>query len=526
MNKLSQRTQIFNFLIGLGFVLIIIIKFYLTRKYEIVAIGSDPESYLARAAFNIWSDKVGIGALGHPPGYSIFVWLVNLSGIPLRIFHEIFYILSTGFLVYCLRFLKIPKLICLGVFAVMVFYPLTFRFFNDARSESSVISLFNFLVGVTILLLISRKKSSKLVYSCLSGLILGMIAITRPEREVFYLYFLGFGLITWITGYRISRNQKIEKIIYYCLIPFLLFCLVNFSCTVLNKVNFGVSGVSLFDSPSYKGMYTKLMKIDVGTPQRYIPFTQAQLAAAYEVSPTLKKMQPFLPKEEIIQSHGLWLLIYAAREVSSDRKAQSVYQVFTEVNKELEKAFQEKVLPSKPLLLGYLDPNIGVWLPHVKSSFIKVVNWFIFPPMSEVENILAKDDPKASVALFNATANRRAALINNHNPNSKIFTKVKILNYLVYVLNVLGIISFVILLIYYCVYQAKSLFLSTYIIIVFLILLTQIARLLLYSLLDASAWEIPMRYLFPSMPLFSGLSLLNIFVVFNLLSKKILKMKN
>ena len=61
MNKLSQRTQIFNFLIGLGFVLIIIIKFYLTRKYEIVAIGSDPESYLARAAFNIWSDKVGIG---------------------------------------------------------------------------------------------------------------------------------------------------------------------------------------------------------------------------------------------------------------------------------------------------------------------------------------------------------------------------------------------------------------------------------------------------------------------------------
>jgi hypothetical protein len=268
------------------------------------------------------------------------------------------------------------------------------------------------------------------------------------------------------------------------------------------------------------------MKIDVGTPQRYIPFTQAQLAAAYEVSPTLKKMQPFLPKEEIIQSHGLWLLIYAAREVSSDRKAQNVYQVFTEVNKELEKAFQEKVLPSKPLLLGYLDPNIGVWLPHVKSSFIKVVNWFIFPPMSEVENILAKDDPKASIALFNATANRRAALINNHNPNSKIFTKVKILNYLVYVLNVLGIISFVILLIYYCVYQAKSLFLSTYIIIVFLILLTQIARLLLYSLLDASAWEIPMRYLFPSMPLFSGLSLLNIFVVFNLLSKKILKMKN
>jgi len=41
MNKLSQRTQIFNFIIGLGFALIIIIKFYLTRKYEIVAIGSD-----------------------------------------------------------------------------------------------------------------------------------------------------------------------------------------------------------------------------------------------------------------------------------------------------------------------------------------------------------------------------------------------------------------------------------------------------------------------------------------------------
>jgi len=50
-------------------------------------------------------------------------------------------------------------------------------------------------------------------------------------------------------------------------------------------------------------------------------------------------------------------------------------------------------------------------------------------------------------------------------------------------------------------------------------------RLLLYSLVDASLLLVHMRYSFPGMPLFSAFSLLNIFVVVNLLWKKIEKNK-
>jgi hypothetical protein len=75
--------------------LICLIKLFLTRTSEIVASPSDPQNYLSRAERAVWfSDGIGILNLGHPPGYSLFVWLVSFTGIPLRIFHELFYIFS------------------------------------------------------------------------------------------------------------------------------------------------------------------------------------------------------------------------------------------------------------------------------------------------------------------------------------------------------------------------------------------------------------------------------------------------
>jgi hypothetical protein len=502
--------------------LAIIFKLYLTRKYEIIAESSDPENYIYRAANNIWfSDKIGMGTLGHPPGYSIFILLSSLSGIPLRICHEIFYIFSAALLIYCIQLLKISRLVCLLVFFLLIFYPLTFRFFNDARSEAIVVSFLNILVAFLILMLIAKTRKGKIIYSCLSGLMLGIISVTRPEKEIIYLYLLGLSIFVWFSSNTNIIIDKLKKIAYICLIPLLIFWFVNFSFSLLNYTFLGVPAVTFLESASFKGAYTKLMKINVRTPQHYIPITQAQFKAAYQVSPTFKTFKSFLPKPEISGEYTVWELIYAARKSINDNQPKKIYQVFTKVDKELGLAFKDKLLPSKPYVFGYLDPNFEVWLPHLSQSFSKVVMKFLFPPMSEVEKIVSTDDPKASASLFNLVANRRAALIGKVNPTSKIFLKIKIVTYLLYAVNIAGVISFALLLFYSFIYKAKSRLLSTYIIVVFSILLTHVGRLLLYTLVDVTSWIIPMRYLFPIMPLFSGLSLLNVFVVFNLFSKKI-----
>jgi len=87
----------------------------------------------------------------------------------------------------------------------------------------------------------------------------------------------------------------------------------------------------------------------------------------------------------------------------------------------------------------------------------------------------------------------------------------------------MGIISLAVLLVYYFIAKQHSYFLSNYVLVVFIILSLEFSRLLLYAVVDASAWPIPIRYLFPGMPLFSGLSILNLCVVINLLLKKLTK---
>lgn len=433
--------------------LICLIKLFLTRTSEIVASPSDPQNYLSRAERAVWfSDGIGILNLGHPPGYSLFAWLVSFTGIPLRIFHELFYIFSVFLLIYSIRLLKVPKFVCVLVFSLLIFYPLTFRFFNDARSEAITVSLFNILVALIIFLLFEKKISAKIIYSCLAGLTLGFIGITRPEKGIEYIYMFSLIPIMFLTKPQWKLREKIQQSCFLVFLPLLIFIIVNFAIVSLNSIFLGVPGVSLWNAPSFKGMYTGLMKIEAGTPVRQVPINPAQLEAAYQVSPTFKTLEPFLPKEEIRGKFTVWLLADAVRDSINPVKPRSVttrqvYQKFTEINQELKTAFQNRLLPTKAFNFSYLDPNFGIWLPHLKDSSIKVITKFLYPPFSEVEKIFVVDNPKASITLFDKVANRRAAWTGKERPSRIRLLLVKLITRAIYIINTIGIISIVFLLI-------------------------------------------------------------------------------
>jgi hypothetical protein len=277
-------------------------------------------------------------------------------------------------------------------------------------------------------------------------------------------------------------------------------------------------------------MYTGLMRIDAGTPVRQVPINPAQLEAAYQVSPTFKTLEPFLPKEEIRGKFTVWLLADAVRDSIDTVKpksvtTQQVYQKFTQINQELKTAFRDRLLPTKGFSFSYLDPNLGIWLPSLKDSSIKVITKFFYPPFSEVEKIFVVDDPKASISLFDKVANRRAAWVGKERPSRIRLLLVKLITRGIYFINTVGTISTVFLLIYYFYSKPKSPLLSNYIFILLFIIVINFLRLLLYSLVDASLLMVHMRYSFPGMPLFSSFSLLNIFVFLNLLWNKLKKMK-
>ncbi len=509
------------FLACLG--ILTLIKLYLIRYSEIVAESSDPESYLNRASKLVWfSQDIGLGTLGHPPGYSLFVCLFSWTGIPLRLGHELVYWLSIVALIYGLRCWGIPRFVCTLLFASLLFHPLTFSLFNHARSEVITVTLYNFLFAVTFYM--TRSKSSKelLLWSLCCGIILGFSAVTRPESMLIDGYLVGLACVIWLQP-NFSKRQRRSRFLLSVVLPFVVFMAVQTLFSYANQFFLGVPGVSLSDAPNYKGVYTQLMQIDAGVENPFhVPVSQAQLKLAYEASPSFAKLEPYLSQNrEIKGSHLGWQLIYALREATGETDSANLYQLFAPINQELEASFEEGKLSKKRLLMSYMDPNIDVWISSLPTSTNKVLTQFILPPLSQAEKVFpGEDSPRSSINLFNRVANRRAALVGYFNASSKIINVVKLLTKITWIINIGGLISFLILLFYYLHSGYKSQLTSDYIFVASGLWFLTLGRLCLYILVDASSWSIPLRYLFPGMPLFTMFSILSCYILVDAFVKR------
>ncbi len=164
MHKINQSNQVtsnrvLNFMGGndkyffLSLILIIALKFFLIRNSEVLGSTKDSLSYILMANQKIWfpTNNGELNALsGHSQGYSIFILFSSLLNFPLRISHEIFYILSNILLVYSFRRLKIPRLICIAIFAILTFHITTFMWFNTILTETIAISLYHILLEYSL----------------------------------------------------------------------------------------------------------------------------------------------------------------------------------------------------------------------------------------------------------------------------------------------------------------------------------------------------------------------------------------
>ncbi|AKV65920.1 hypothetical protein VL20_711 [Microcystis panniformis FACHB-1757] len=150
--------------------------------------------YTLMADQNIWFPTNKAKAIiDYMPGYPIFIMFSNFLNFSLRISHEIFYTISNILLVFSFRLLKIPRYICLVIFAILTFHITTFLWFNTILTETIAISLYHILLALTVITVMSENLARKLIFSVLGGLCLGIIFITRPEQIVFLLSYLVVG---------------------------------------------------------------------------------------------------------------------------------------------------------------------------------------------------------------------------------------------------------------------------------------------------------------------------------------------
>jgi len=521
---------------AIGLLLIIAVKFFLIRNSEVLGIPKDSWGYILMANQKIWfpTNNGELNALsGHSQGYSIFILFSSLLNFPLRISHEIFYILSNILLVYSFRRLKIPRLICIAIFAILTFHITTFLWFNTILTETIAISLYHILLALTVITVMSENLARKLIFSVLGGLCLGIIFITRPEQIVFLLSYLVVFVILVLRN-RMNIARAIREALPICIIPIAISLLITMFFTLLNGFFLGVPALSLPSSEAVLGTLAKIRSIDDGKNLdnfKLITINRQQLLIAYEVSPTFSKLKPLIEKELAtkITSRGgkdtnvelpidwvQWSVIVAANQIT-DTNNRRAYQVFEKINYELETAFQQKKIKRKAFSFNEID--IGYWLSKFKRSLTTTTGYLVFPRVSErfLQNTDDKRVTPEMESVFNRVAHRRTHLINQKNLNKNLIAYLKRLTPLIHLINILGIISFIALFVYYLATPIHSSLLSQYILIISFALSMIILRLFLYTVVDTAFFPAPSRYLFPSNPLLSALSILNLYVTTKLL---------
>lgn len=541
MLKKQLLTRIFSedinkLFFACGILSIIIIKFFLIRNSEVLGHPRDCLLYALMADQNIWFPTNKAKAIiDYMPGYPIFIMVSNFLNFPLRISHEIFYTISNILLVFSFRLLKIPRYICLVVFAILTFHITTFMVFNTIVTETIAISLYHILLALTIITVMSENLAKKLIFSVLGGLCLGIIFITRPEQIVFLLSYLVVFVILVLRN-RMNIARAIREALPICIIPIAISLLITTFFTLLNTFFLELPALSIGQSSAFKETFSQIQSIDDGQnidDFEFVNISRKQLKMAYQVSPTLNQVKSLIEEElarkvttlggkdtniEVTIDWVHWSTIEAIRR-SNLTEDRSMYQVFTQINSELQEAFNYQIINRKTFSFDPID--IGFWLNKFPHSLTKMSGYLFLPRVSN-RFLQNTDDPRVTPemrSIFNRVAHRRTYLVNQRDLNKDLIfylNQIRITP-LIQIINIIGMISFVILFVYYLIKPVHSQLLNQYVLIISFALSIILLRLFLYVAVDMAFFPADSRYLFPSNPLLSALSILNLYVTTKLL---------
>jgi hypothetical protein len=541
MLKKQLLTRIFSedinkLFFACGILSIIIIKFFLIRNSEVLGHPRDCLLYALMADQNIWFPTNKAKAIiDYMPGYPIFIMVSNFLNFPLRISHEIFYTISNILLVFSFRLLKIPRYICLVVFAILTFHITTFMVFNTIVTETIAISLYHILLALTIITVMSENLAKKLIFSVLGGLCLGIIFITRPEQIVFLLSYLVVFVILVLRN-RMNIARAIREALPICIIPIAISLLITTFFTLLNTFFLELPALSIGQSSAFKETFSQIQSIDDGQnidDFEFVNINRKQLKMAYQVSPTLNQVKSLIEEElarkvttlggkdtniEVTIDWVHWSTIEAIRR-SNLTEDRSMYQVFTQINSELQEAFNYQIINRKTFSFDPID--IGFWLNKFPHSLTKMSGYLFLPRVSN-RFLQNTDDPRVTPemrSIFNRVAHRRTYLVNQRDLNKDLIfylNRIRITP-LIQIINIIGMISFVILFVYYLIKPVHSQLLNQYVLIISFALSIILLRLFLYVAVDMAFFPAASRYLFPSNPLLSALSILNLYVTTKLL---------
>lgn len=381
---------------------LILFKLFLTSGQSLYAIshaGHDDRLFLLLAQNLIngdWLGEYNNLTLAKGMFYPLWIAVSFISGIPLLLSEQILYILSCLVFILAIRPLIKNVWSLLLIFAFMLFSPISYIYiFTRVIREGIYISITLIVISSAIGLLLRRHSFRKsILWSIFLGISLSTFWLTR-EEGIWILPFLsillGYFAIEVIFKYR-KLNFILIKNLFPILLPFIILWSALSFISLINYRYYGTYSYVEFSSNSFVNAYGALTRVNHRNRKSRIPVPKETRMRIYSVSPTFKKLEPFLEggigdswaessnSKEIQGGWFMWALrdsVAAAGYYNDGSTAEKYYQKLSD---EINNACDEGILDclphrrntmTPPLYKDYLEPLIKASIESVLSLIKK-----------------------------------------------------------------------------------------------------------------------------------------------------------
>ncbi len=419
---------------GVGCAVIVLFNLWLIADHEIV-VGLSPVDelyFIRKGQCTYWFDPGyhhDTSFLKEAP-YPLLVAASYRLGIPLRIAHELFFLLAAGALAACLVYRQTHPVVGLTVFAAATLIPARLYVFRQPLHDAIYSSALLLAVAALVWQLKRMGEAGRWRRWFATGLALGLLWNIRQERQL-VLVLLGtfFVVASTVMMRRDTRAKTVGAWLVEWTPGLAIAMLITAGLMVANYARWGVFVTSEFAAPSMATAYRALLRIAPERPILYVPITKEVRERAYAASPAFRQLEPWLEGQTLIDRAPNWRyfqnipdgeysggwFIFGLRDAAAAagfaESARDMEAFFAQVASELSLAEKENKLPTRSLLPGLgwaVNPDIALYWHMLLGSWRSM--WFncwsfrsdLYEPFDPPET------PPEIKALFDRVANRRA----------------------------------------------------------------------------------------------------------------------
>lgn len=310
------------------------------------------------------------------PAFPIWLIIAHYTHVPLSIFNQLIYCISSIALTFTIKkFVGGKNFPYLILIALLCFQP--YLFTERVIRDYSYTSL-TFLLIASIANISGEMNVKNIFCILLSSVFSFMFWYTREEGIWIVLF-----LIIPVILIKTSKNKLGQSLSYItCIILFFLFSsLISHK----NMEVYGTASIVDFKDTSFKNALAALYSIKpTQTKPDHVPASKDQRLIAYKISPTFKKLEPFLESNngwkaiscnvysnvcgDYAGGWFMWAFRDAVYNVGGYKNAVTSNNFYSSIANEINTACEKKIISCNKSLISYLpSPPPDFIIKYVKA---------------------------------------------------------------------------------------------------------------------------------------------------------------